>query len=94
MPIGRQFALTERKERLCARSHDACSFTLCPSVAVLILPKTGTGTCLSLFLVCPSGLEPEPKASEAFMVSNSTTGTFLTILFYYVSTAFCKRFRL
>lgn len=28
-------------------------------------------------LVCPSGLEPEPKASEAFMVSNSTTGTFM-----------------
>lgn len=27
-------------------------------------------------LVCPSGLEPEPKASEAFMVSNSTTGTY------------------
>ena len=27
-------------------------------------------------MVCPSGLEPEPKASEAFMVSNSTTGTF------------------
>ena len=25
-------------------------------------------------LVHPSGLEPEPKASEAFMVSNSTTG--------------------
>ncbi len=23
MPIGRQFALTERKERLCARSHNA-----------------------------------------------------------------------
>lgn len=27
------------------------------------------------FLVCPPGLEPGPKASEAFMVSNSTTGT-------------------
>lgn len=25
-------------------------------------------------MVHPSGLEPEPKASEAFMVSNSTTG--------------------
>ncbi len=25
-------------------------------------------------MVRPSGLEPEPKASEAFMVSNSTTG--------------------
>ncbi len=23
MPIGRLFALTERKERLCARSHNA-----------------------------------------------------------------------
>ncbi len=29
------------------------------------------------FLVHPSGLEPEPKASEAFMVSNSTTGAYL-----------------
>ena len=28
-------------------------------------------------MVCPPGLEPGPKASEAFMVSNSTTGTFL-----------------
>ena len=27
------------------------------------------------FVVCPPGLEPGPKASEAFMVSNSTTGT-------------------
>ena len=27
------------------------------------------------FMVCPPGLEPGPKASEAFMVSNSTTGT-------------------
>ena len=26
-------------------------------------------------LVRPPGLEPGPKASEAFMVSNSTTGT-------------------
>ena len=28
------------------------------------------------FLVCPPGLEPGPGASEALMVSNSTTGTF------------------
>ena len=30
---------------------------------------------MGLCLVCPPGLEPGPKASEAFMVSNSTTGT-------------------
>lgn len=30
---------------------------------------------ISNVLVCPPGLEPGPKASEAFMVSNSTTGT-------------------
>ena len=29
------------------------------------------------FMVCPPGLEPGPGASEALMVSNSTTGTFL-----------------
>ena len=33
-----------------------------------------------LLLVCPPGLEPGPKASEAFMVSNSTTGTFLIFI--------------
>ena len=27
-------------------------------------------------MVHPSGFEPEPKASEAFMVSNSTTGAY------------------
>ena len=40
------------------------------------------------FLVCPPGLEPGPKASEAFMVSNSTTGT---ISFFYF-TLFCFLF--
>lgn len=35
-------------------------------------PKYAPFACV--FMVRPSGLEPEPKASEAFMVSNSTTG--------------------
>ena len=39
-------------------------------------------------MVCPPGLEPGPKASEAFMVSNSTTGT---ISFFYF-TLFCFLF--
>lgn len=42
------------------------------------------------FLVCPPGLEPGPGASEALMVSNSTTGTnfrLCTTLFCY---SFCR----
>lgn len=46
-----------------------------------LFPKAAANlkkTCraASLFLVCPPGLEPGPGASEALMVSNSTTGTF------------------
>ena len=33
-------------------------------------------------MVYPSGLEPEPSASEAEMVSNSTTGTRCIVLYH------------
>ena len=35
------------------------------------------------FMVCPPGLEPGPGASEALMVSNSTTGTFCIFMRYF-----------
>ena len=35
----------------------------------------------AVFLVCPPGLEPGPGASEALMVSNSTTGTYFLTQF-------------
>ena len=38
---------------------------------------------LVLILVCPPGLEPGPGASEALMVSNSTTGTFCIFMRYF-----------
>ena len=34
-------------------------------------------------MVCPPGLEPGPGASEALMVSNSTTGTFCIFMLYF-----------
>ncbi len=39
-----------------------------------------SGCSYTPVMVHPSGLEPEPKASEAFMVSNSTTGAFDAII--------------
>lgn len=45
-------------------------------------------------MVCPPGLEPGPGASEALMVSNSTTGTLFFVNFILLSyfTLFCFLF--
>ena len=45
-------------------------------------------TCVR-FLVCPPGLEPGPGASEALMVSNSTTGTIFRLFTNSIYNSFC-----
>ena len=42
--------------------------------------------------MCPPGLEPGPKASEAFMVSNSTTGTISFFDYAIIFSNFRKNF--